>query len=1209
MVQAVWMKRLCTVLVGTMLVTAFPAMSFSKTGDKGEVGLDVIEMGPNGNEHQHRMKIEGESEFETVRETIGQQERTYDTRVLRGAGSAVAYTAKVVPGAPVTLDIQEIHKRQEQYISYDIYINGVKTYARSYQVRGAGPNHYFVAATGGLPAADDEMEIRIVNRYDGDVHLGKLRVYSGFDAAAAAEGADRPMLLSILVPIGYTNYAEDLALVQRIGRSLRGNDRMTIGFGVQLRYAKWTPEEVERQIDYILSLSDDAGLPVNIQFDTWWGGTPNGPDGLGGYWSDVPYQQVVYDPDRGYGLSIPNQWSSTPWLTVANERFNAFKQERLKRHMAYLAKRYAEMRAEGRRPVVSGLIMDSEPAYWAVGMPGATPNQSADFNPAMTANAARDGIALDPADGLSLDERLWLLYQVTKYNAGIAGAMREGLRGEPVPAGAASAAAAGDDGRPLYAKIYSQGFDEVKFPFHDDVYRFWETGLIDAANLGTEWTFVDARQSLEYQLAHGRTANTNLEASMLGSNFDSVALAYANGLDHVFIYNLAPSQYAALQQEIDRADRTYEPVTYSLTLLEQHFKDDAYLGQVHAIDNLQRRTDWEWNLSVTDTSRPGAVVYKVSDGGKTLDRLTVSYYARAINYFDPQDGSKRIRISAGPSPDALTLVHELSKSGPVRNTVDLDEYAAGRTELYVKFELDAAGLPAGLESWVGLQEVAFGIENGKSGHVDPNVSFTEKQTRALNRWVGAAKEAEKLLEANRSALEAAGVWMELSRLYEEGRYGSVESRVYETLSETLPAAYAVQGAGALGKYPVRLALDDPQQTVHAVIERIERDRLAISISSAKDTAGALTFGGLDSAWYALERRDDGTFVVAKSNAAQPGAAKAEGGEATFRFEVEGNAADAAPAQQVTGDFRAHRAGENAVHIRPDDARYAGAELIAVPLADDVEVELTIVEAAESTSAIGVSELLVGDQLTVTRNAAGEAIRIEAARGSKRLAIAAMQQMTPYAMGSLTDEDGGTYVFDLDTVLNLKQQSGKLRDIVGGRVELEAGDVVELAYNPVTRRILHIQDSSLLLFEDYEDADPNAWKAKAFAYANVKTEPVDQNYPQRGLVPDDMSGIGEVTYRIRSGNDSFGELGLSYKTRVIVGQLNYLKIYAGPSPEQLTLLADLRPEIGGFNESRGLDLTATAQGLQELYVKFEMKTQSFNSWTYLGEIAVRESFRQ
>ncbi|HZG58250.1 hypothetical protein, partial [Paenibacillus sp.] len=79
--------------------------------------------------------------------------------------------------------------------------------------------------------------------------------------------------------------------------------------------------------------------------------------------------------------------------------------------------------------------------------------------------------------------------------------------------------------------------------------------------------------------------------------------------------------------------------------------------------------------------------------------------------------------------------------------------------------------------------------------------------------------------------------------------------------------------------------------------------------------------------------------------------------------------------------------------------------------------------------------------------------------------------------------------------------------------------------------------------------------------------------------------------------------------VIVGQLNYLKIYAGPSPEQLTLLADLRPEIGGFNESRGLDLTATAQGLQELYVKFEMKTQSFNSWTYLGEIAVRESFRQ
>jgi len=1200
MSKAAWMRKVSMTLSLVVLFASFSAVSSAKQDLQEGERVDVIEMGPGGNEDKHHATIEGDSGAGRVSERIGQRVQTYDTRYLRGTGSSVSYTANVTPGQPITLDIQEVHPREEAFISYDIYIDGVKTYARSYQVRGAGPNHYFVAATGGRPAEDSDVEIRLVNRYDGEVHLGGIKVYSGFGAIAAAERADAPMLLSILVPIGYEKYEDDLALVRNVGASLRGNDRMSIGFGVQLRYAKWTPAEVERQIDYILSLSHDSGLPVNIQFDTWWGGTPNGPDGEGGYWSDVAYQQVVYDPERGYGLSIPNQWSSTPWLTVGNERFNAFKRERLKQHLAYLAKRYAEMKAEGKHPVVSGLVMDSEPAYWAVGMPGATPNQSADFNPAMTADAARDGVALDPADGLSLRERVWLLERMTRYNASIADAMKEGLGNGSVVASGADAGAVGE--LPLSASIYSQGFDEVKFPFHDDVYRFWETALVDGANLGTEWTFVDARQSLEYQAAQGRTANTNLEASMLGNNFESIALAYANGLDMVFIYNLAPGQYAALQQAIDRADRPYEPQTYSLTLLEQNFKSDDYLQDVYSIDNLQVRTDWEWNLSATDTSRPGSVIYRVSDAGKALDRLTVSYYARAINYFDGQDGSKRMRIYAGTAPDALELVHELSKSGPVRHTVDLSAQAAGRAELFVKFELDAAGLPGGLESWVGLQEVAFGIQGDKSGHTDPTASFTDRETRALHRWVGAAKEAEKLLSTHRATLEAAGVLSDMERLYEEGRYNTVRDAIYLVLRDALPARYTVRGGGALGGYPVRLALDDANATVHATVTDIARDRLALTISAAADQTGALTFGVGDNGYYALEANGNDLAIV-RSAGNRPGAAKAENGEVSFAIAIAGNAAEV-DVSVVTGDFRAYRAGFRMLHVRPDDPRYAGAELLALPLAADAVVLRGEAGAPEPA---GVEQIQVGEQVTVTRNEAGEAVRVEAVYGSARVSIAEMRQMTPYAMGSLMDDQGATYVFDLDTVLNLKQQSGKVRDMVGGRIELSPGDVVALTYNPSTRRIIGIQDSILLLFEDFESADPDAWKSKAYAYANVRTEPVDQNYPQRGLVPDDMSGIGEVTYRVESGNESFGKLGLSYKTRVIAGQLNYLKIYAGPTPDALTLLADLRPEIGGFNESRGLDLTDVAQGRDELYVKFEMKTQSFNSWTYLGEIAFRESF--
>ncbi len=239
----------------------------------------------------------------------------------------------------------------------------------------------------------------------------------------------------------------------------------------------------------------------------------------------------------------------------------------------------------------------------------------------------------------------------------------------------------------------------------------------------------------------------------------------------------------------------------------------------------------------------------------------------------------------------------------------------------------------------------------------------------------------------------------------------------------------------------------------------------------------------------------------------------------------------------------------------------------------------------------------------------KAVRIDALFGTKQFEIKEMRQMTPYQMASVVDQEGNSYIFDLDTVLKLKQQSGRLRDIAGGRIDLEPGDIVAITYNPVTKRIIEAQDSILLLHEDYESADHDAWKQKAYDYDNVMTAPVDENIRLRGLVPDDMSRTGKVMYKITSQNDAFNELGLSYKTRVIVAEANYLKIYAGTSPDQMTLMAELRPEIGAFNESRGLDLTPIAKGEKEVYVKFEMRTERFNSWTYLGEVTFRESYSQ
>ena len=70
------------------------------------------------------------------------------------------------------------------------------------------------------------------------------------------------------------------------------------------------------------------------------------PDGTGGHFGDVRYQQIGYsrfdtydDPglkafmdaespgiySKHYGLTVPNMWSNTPWLTMNNDRLDAFK--------------------------------------------------------------------------------------------------------------------------------------------------------------------------------------------------------------------------------------------------------------------------------------------------------------------------------------------------------------------------------------------------------------------------------------------------------------------------------------------------------------------------------------------------------------------------------------------------------------------------------------------------------------------------------------------------------------------------------------------------------------------------------------------------------------------------------------------------------------------------------------------------------------------
>jgi hypothetical protein len=187
--------------------------------------------------------------------------------------------------------------------------------------------------------------------------------------------------------------------------------------------------ESRRRIDHILELCEAAQMPVQLSLDTWWGSTPGGADGRGGFWTDVAYQQVVYnDTQKQFELSIPNRWSSTPWLTMNDPALNEFKASRLRRAAAYLRSRVDAVTTAGAANPILAINLDNEPVYWASGNAGLGNDLLlADFNPTAVAAAAKDGVTLDPIDGLSREERVWLHRNILHYNRIIGDAASAGV--------------------------------------------------------------------------------------------------------------------------------------------------------------------------------------------------------------------------------------------------------------------------------------------------------------------------------------------------------------------------------------------------------------------------------------------------------------------------------------------------------------------------------------------------------------------------------------------------------------------------------------------------------------------------------------------------------------------------------------------------------------------------------------------------------------
>ncbi len=473
--------------------------------------IDAIDTEITASESSHGYKGSERSKVVVVGDLVGGHKTARPARQVPDKEGFVSYCLKTVPDKPTTLEIEEMYGRDDTVRGYLVYVDGVKVYLRTWRGCGAGPVHYFITLP---PVHKERITVNLVNQLDAPFSISRLWVFSDFNQYFRTSHMAVPFRLAPTVSLSH-NYDQDKEKLLSIKNSLGERPYVSAAWTVFLGYSNLDDQELERQLDYILRLAQDTDMPVQIELDSWWAQTTSSSDGHGGYWTDVPYQQVVFNASqRHFQLSIPNRWGDTPWLTVNHPDLNAFKAKRLHDPAIVLRSRYRALLASGKQQLMMAINLDNEPVYWATGNAGLGADLlEADFNSETVKDAQADGIDLDPSSGLGTIQRFWLYRNLLHYNKMIAGNITSALAQDAnlVTHGEVHFA---DDF--LRNNVYTQAMiniPDLQYPLWDPVYPLWETAAPVECRTGGEWNgdSVVETEAVTRQLTLGRNAAVNAE--------------------------------------------------------------------------------------------------------------------------------------------------------------------------------------------------------------------------------------------------------------------------------------------------------------------------------------------------------------------------------------------------------------------------------------------------------------------------------------------------------------------------------------------------------------------------------------------------------------------------------------------------------------------------------------------------------------------------
>lgn len=306
-----------------------------------------------------------------------------------------------------------------QNLSYEVRLNGELIGLRDMPTEGVGRRSQFIRVSPSIYNLGRQADVSVKNTASTPLLLEGIVCLPHYLELLEAQPPADDFTLALLLNSARGGHP-DLDRLQ----TLKPVQGVRLALSSEIPYALANRDYVKQRISGFRDACNELGWPAVPILISWWAGTPSEiRENLG-------FQQICYsetdDYDEGqplrdllgdrwdirYGLTIPNIWSNTPWQTLNNPELNELRRTRLADAMPTVLLLLGDMAV--------AYITENEPMYWAGEFPDQNypvkrENLLADFNPHTVEAAARDGITLDPTDGLSLEERWWLFHNLRLY--------------------------------------------------------------------------------------------------------------------------------------------------------------------------------------------------------------------------------------------------------------------------------------------------------------------------------------------------------------------------------------------------------------------------------------------------------------------------------------------------------------------------------------------------------------------------------------------------------------------------------------------------------------------------------------------------------------------------------------------------------------------------------------------------------------------------